>query len=265
MYELNINTDKGPLVIKWSNKDALIKWHSFQNSFYGDEPKNYVSSFESNFKAICLNSFNLCKKIGALSLPLNPTIVDIGSGISVIDLILYNYIPNSNFWLVDENDIILHDADINEFKFNQHNVVDVSQKIVDTYGVDLFYKKMIYMNEKHPFYNSWEPVKNAIETSGFEASRFNMISPLEITNIPNNIDLLMSSFSWCWHYPKEEYWDKIIHKLKRGGKLLLDILSKDKQIIDDINKELRYNARIIPYNVNHHGLYGWKCLWIKNV
>lgn len=269
MYKLTIDSDKGPLEVMWSDQDNLIKWHSLQHSFYGREPKHYIESFYQNFTSLTAHKFDQSLKMGAFDLPSFPKIVDVGSGIAIIDLILYSYIPNSKYWLIDEDDFVfLNSQNMKELTcsdedFVSEKFVEVSQSLVELYGLNGFYDKMLSMSENHPFYNSWEPVKDAISSSNFDASRFFMMSPEN--NITEEVDLIMSFYSWCWHYERKVYWDKLIPSLKKKGKLLLDILTNDFNDILEIDELMKCNSKKKIHFKNEDNKTGYRCLWVKNV
>jgi hypothetical protein len=94
-------------------------------------------------------------------------------------------------------------------------------------------------------------------------------------SLPEDTDLIMSSYSWCFHYPKETYWQKVRDSLKTGGKLFLDVrLLQDRNMIQEINEEFKSLPTLIPipespaYLDNPPtlipGVVGYRCLWIKN-
>lgn len=179
------------------------------------------------------------------NIPDNSIIVDIGCGATITDLLLYSYVPNSKLYLVDKEDTWLADL----------------HPATVSYTID------------HPSYNSWLPIKDAIKESSFDSTRFNFLSP--DSNFPENSDLIMSSFSYCYHYPKEVYWSRIRNSLKIGGKLFLDVrLLKDRDVVGEISEEFKSTPKIIKipqvpnYLDNMPTLdletTGYRCLWIRN-
>jgi len=64
-----------------------------------------------------------------------------------------------------------------------------------------------------------------------------MLSPED--QWPEEVDCVTSYISFCWHYPKEVYWNKIMRSLKIGGKLVLDIRTlPDRDVIAEISKDM---------------------------
>lgn len=254
MEVLNIQTKKGIFSIKWSNVDKLIFYAAQQAGCYLDRidqidwNSNQRFSFlhKKHFHSWNQTLWSQREEMGVFDLPENSKIMDIGCGVSITDLLLYSYLPKSKFYLVDNNG---------------DWPTDLSPTAV-SYSVD------------HPFYNSWDIVEDSIVTSGFNRQRFEILDPQD--QFPKDLDLIMSSFSWCFHYPKETYWNKVLKSLKTGGKLFLDVrLLADRDIINEISQELnsdpiKVKMRDLPDYLDHRPLpgedvVGYRCLWIKNI
>jgi SAM-dependent methyltransferase len=253
MEILNINSKRGQLTIQWSDQDTLIHYAAMQAGCYHVDisnvnwysPDRFVPLHQAHFKHWNQERWSQRENMEVFDIPDGAKIVDIGCGVSITDLLLYSYIPNSVFYLVDKDD---------EWPDNLHPAT-------------------VSYTESHPHYNSWNPVLDAIETSKFNRERFNMLSPND--SLPEDTDLIMSSYSWCFHYPKETYWQKVRDSLKTGGKLFLDVrLLQDRNMIQEINEEFKSLPTLIPipespaYLDNPPtlipGVVGYRCLWIKN-
>lgn len=249
MKTLTISSNRGPLTIQWSNIESLAKYAMAQAGGYGQINKGLPllelhDKYFQNWHQFC---WRQREKLSVYdNLPENSRVLDIGCGIAILDLLLYSYTPKSTFFLLDKEDMWNKDT-------RPYNV---------SYTID------------HPFYHSWEPVLDAISTSNFDRSRFNFLNPED--NFPNDLDLVISSFSWCWHYPKEVYWDKVLASLKTGGKLYLDVrLLPDRNIIEEISDSLKSKPEFIEikkipnqidiYNNGDTNISGHQCVWIKNV
>ena len=64
-----------------------------------------------------------------------------------------------------------------------------------------------------------------------------MISPGDV--IEEQVDCITSYLSYCWHYPKDMYWDLVMSKLKMGGRLILDVRTlPNRDIIAEISKDM---------------------------
>lgn len=265
MFILNVRTNKGPISIKWSNEEELYKWALLQFGFYKCQKNDFLKMFSdmNNFW------FNQRFEMKAFNLPNSPKIMDIGCGVSTIDLLLYSYIPDSKYWLVDRDGYFFKNKEaVALFTGDPEIPLDINffEKFVDEHGYGKFLNEKINFmqhDELYPFYNSWEPVKDAIKTSEFDEKRFTMLSPED--SFPEDVDLVMSSFSWCWHYSKSKYWNKVFPSLKKGGKLLLDCLvSKQDTTIQEISEEMKCKPIKYPLNfTNTKELFTYRCLWEK--
>jgi len=172
-------------------------------------------------------------------------VVDIGSGVSTPDLLASKYNPNAEFYLVDK-----------------------SEYTRKTNG--------LYYQDVHGHYNSWDVVEDCINSSGLDRSKFNFLDPID--EWPTDVDLILSTFSWCWHYPKEVYWDKVLNSLKLGGSLLIDVLNlPDKNTVNEISYEFKSIPKVISlmkmdphlqYFKDHltvkDGSYGGFYLWTRH-
>lgn len=250
METLEINSKKGLLKICWTDLDTLAVYSGSQAGLYAstvdlDQP---VTLHKRHFRQWHSWCWKQREELGVFDLPEGSRILDIGSGVGVVDLLLYSYIKDCKLHLLDKEE---HNHIGDELSSN-----DVS------FTID------------HPFYHSWKPVKDAIQTSNFDKNRFAFLEPGD--TFPEDLDLILSSFSWCFHYPKEVYWEKVVGSLKKGGKLYLDVrLLKDKDIVGEISEELKCKPKtiVVPKLKGHHDLYdngnpnisGHQCLWIKNI
>ena len=185
---------------------------------------------------------------GMLNYPDGAKILDIGAGVSVIDLLLYNYIPNSNFYLLDVENLDQNFAALGP--------------------------RTVCYSENYPYYNSWDPVKDAISTSKFDNERFNFLSSID--QLTDNMDVITSYLSWCFHYPKDVYWDKVFDSLKTGGKLILDVRPlHDRNVIGEISDVMKCDPvkfafpkvpnYVDTFNGPEKDIVGYRCMWTKNV
>jgi SAM-dependent methyltransferase len=248
MEQLVINSKKGPLRVSWSNKERLAWYATQQAGCYHDDvsnvdwesPNRFEPLHNKHFKAWNQALWSQREKLGVFDIPNGATIVDIGCGAAVTDLLLYSYVPDSKIYLVDKE---------GEWPINLPPA-SVSYSV------------------HHPFYNSWDIVKDAITSSNFDNNRFNMLSPLD--QFPADADLIMSSYSYCYHYPKETYWSKIVKSLKPNGKLFLDVrVLDDKDIIEEISEDLKCKPTTIehaplPEYLDSKHVSAYRCLWTNN-
>jgi hypothetical protein len=252
MEILNIDSKKGPLSIQWSNKHNLAHYATMQaGCYFGDisavdwnSPCRFMPLHYKHFQQWNQTRWDEREQMSVFDIPSNSKIIDIGCGVSITDLLLYSYIPSSSFYLVDKN---------GEWPNG-------------------LYPPSVSFTENHPHYNSWDTVVDAINTSNFDRNRFNMLSPADA--FPKDVDLIMSSFSWCFHYPKETYWSQTQASLKTGGKLFLDVrLLADRDVIGEISEEFKNDPLIVkipalPDYLDNQPLegndtIGYRCLWTK--
>jgi hypothetical protein len=204
-YTLTVNSDRGPLTVKWNDADTLAKWSNIQAGLYLQQ-KNSLQTFYEYFPRWYQMFWDARAKQGLFNLSDDAVILDIGSGIGVIDLLLASYLPRSKFYLLDKEGFSFYPG--------------------------------VYYDSNYPEYNSWEPVHDAISASEFDPNRFLMISPND--PIPEQVDCITSYLSYCWHYPKDTYWDLVMSKLKVGGKLILDVRTlADRDIVGEISEAMR--------------------------
>jgi SAM-dependent methyltransferase len=253
MEVLNINSNKGTLTVKWSNADLLAYYTTLQRGCYFDNIDNVNWALDSKFTPLHKKHFHKqnqelwsekeCRSV--FDIKEGAKIIDIGCGSAVVDLLLYSYIPNSTFYLVDK----------------------------EGEWPDGLTPLEVFYTEDHPFYHSWKIIEDAITTSQFDRTRFNFLNP--ISEFPEDVDLIMSSASWCFHYSKDQYWDRVMSSLKTGGKLFLDVrLLPDRDIIGEISEALKSKPNMVeipqlptyldvPPDVDPNTV-GYSCLWVKN-
>ncbi len=248
-YTLKIRTNKGPTFVKWSNVDDLARYANLQSGFY-------LQSDQSFSRELLLDNFEFWNQMfwdqrqnqGMLDYSDGSKILDIGAGMSVIDLLLYNYVPNSKFYLLDNEELNSDFAKLGP-------------------------RKICY-SEQYPYYNSWAPVKDAISASNFDPNRFLFLSSID--QIKEQMDVVTSYLSWGFHYPKDVYWTPVFDILKTGGKLVLDIRPlHDRDIIGEITEAMKSEPtkfsfpKVPTYVDNFDGpnkdVVGYRCMWIKNV
>ena len=75
------------------------------------------------------------------------------------------------------------------------------------------------------FYNSLDLAKQNLISNGVKPSKINLIEAPDngIIKEIRNIDLVISTISWGFHYPVELYLDSVISIMSKRGVLILDI------------------------------------------
>jgi SAM-dependent methyltransferase len=248
-YNLSIQSDKGQLQVSWNNVVQLARYANLQAGFYlVNNPSLSTELLKEHFSNWNQMFWNQRQSQKMFDLPDSAKIVDIGSGVAVVDLLLYSYVQNSSFYLVDQE---------------QEAIEHLGTSLPNTpYTID------------YPTYNSWATIVDAIETSGFDRSRFNFLNPTD--ELPEDVDAVTSYLSWCFHYPKEVYWDKVMSSLKTGGKLVLDVRPlHNRNVIEEISEELKckpvtfafpiLEKFVDTYEPVEKDASGYRCMWTKNI
>jgi SAM-dependent methyltransferase len=109
--------------------------------------------------------------------------LDIGSGLGLVNIFLRDIYKE--IWLYDKT-------------------VDADQIDKTFYG----------FHKDYCFYNNLNIAKDLNPD-------FNVTETLDFPN--NHFDMIQSHMSWCWHYPKEIYYDTILKMLKPNGLLIVDV------------------------------------------
>lgn len=220
MLTVNSIIQNQNISLSWSNQEKLLKIFNFQtrNNF---NLENLVSNISGNIQW----NYNRIFAYNSIAVNMLNNVLDIGSGISLTDLAIAKLNPNINFYLLDESKI---DYKKHWQYFSKEN--------------------------KHGFYNDWDVVLDCINNSALDSKKFTFLNPNSMW--PENLDLIMSLNSWCWHYPKEVYWRQTLNSLKIGGFLVLDILNiPNRDLILEISEELKskpnYVLRYLPTNYKH--------------
>ena len=118
----------------------------------------------------------------------NSQIMDIGSGLGIVDILAYQMVKGGKFHLLDS-----------------------------TGG----YPGPHYYSEDYRFYNNWIVTENIIKSTNCNKDDFIFVDPVDVWT--TEFDLITSYSAWCWHFPFQKYWDRVKAHLKVGGKLVVDI------------------------------------------
>ena len=178
-------------------------------------------------------------------------IIDVGSGLAQIDLVLSQFLPEIDFYLVDKNRI----------EYDPENFV--------------YFHPPLDNKSSHGFYNSFDVIKDVVANSPVNPERIHFLHPEN--EWPDNVDVVMSYYSWNWHYHKSVYWDKLMQSLKLGGYFSTTLtLRKGETTVDEISQDLGshpcyYQSIQVPANspdrrlkgfddIVHTGYYTWQRL-----
>lgn len=255
MLTANFKAKNRPdISVSWSNVDDLHLVVDRQTTNFGkshvlsnEELKHEIESeYQIIFDFITHNT----------NLPNNPVILDIGSGSSIVDMILYQYYDcKASMYLLD------------------------GSTLKDDEGGH----PSLHHQDFKPF-NRWEPVVDAIRTNKYNNANFKVLTTTQEWPEHMKCDLIFSNCSWGLHYPIETYWEKVKAALKPGGYLVirpfvnlnnpLELINSEfgnPLVIDNIEmhfiKSQRPNdferwAKIFP-NIDDMEIWGHRAIWQK--
>ena len=238
MYSIKINTDRGELELRYSDYRNFRKYIVRQIShLYGLTD----SAFHIELANTLQRTWDRKVKLDVFKFDKPVNVLDIGSGVGLLDLFLSKYLSNnSKFYLVDES------------KFTP---VATQFQSIDS------------------FYNSWDVFEDLTKSSLVDRSNFTLLSTTE--EWPENLDLIMSNHSYMFHYPKELYWDRIMTSVKANKcRLAFDVLNlKGRDVVNEITSETGLDCKFIErmfepsvaWQDELHivdGYYARSCSWI---
>jgi hypothetical protein len=180
--------DNSEYTLDWSDLSTLREFIIWQHGIsYENSDKIFLQQLTGKIQWYCDTYLRFIPKN-------TKKIISVGSGASIFELILSKYCTDSTIFLLDKSEIIPGEGDKNN-SFSETN--------------------------SQGFYNSWKIVHDAIKTSNLNEDSFVFLDPVD--EWETDIDVIMSTASWCWHYPFEFYADKLFKSLKIGGSLILEI------------------------------------------
>ena len=224
-YTLSIDTIRGSYDIVWDSHIEDLAFYSMFQIGLGNKSFSLQNFYETN-RQRRQEEWNRNYDLGAYELPENANVLDVGSGIGINDLILYNYDKTCKLNMLDRD-------------VGWQNLKGMSPEFLNGY------------NEDYIFYNSRNITSHAISCNGYDPNRFNYMTPEDEWE---EYDLIISNWSWAWHYPLETYWEKAYNHLKPGGKLILDVYR-----LNDINF---ISSKLGPAVINKD-YHGSRCKWVK--
>lgn len=260
MITANFNFKGRKISLSWADQQTLKKIVGIQTSYFGKDPETLTDELLINCIEFEYHHILNCLEDG-LNLPNNPSILDIGSGTSIIDLVLSIYYKDTaRFYLLDGERL-------KEIRCD--NIFDKG------YG---------------PF-NQWDPVHDAIATNGLDNKKFTFLTSNLDQDLKKynsqwedvQVDMVISISSWGLHYPIETYWDKVMKVLKPGGYLFIaPVVNIDNQYeficsqfgspmkSDEFTMELIKNVRpndllrwqkLMPNTNDLDAIWGWRAIW----
>ena len=210
MYNIQIETiHKGTIELSFTNFSKFVWTAGHQIGLlrgYIDDVGEYCATISKDYS----KRFQEKEALGAFdNLSSNSTIIDIGSGVGIFDIALSKYIQGGNFVLLDKDEIN-HD----------HTVA--------------------HWSDGHGWYNDWSVFYDLAKHSNVDTDCFTLVTPED--DWPE-ADLILSNYSYLWHYPLDTYWDKI---QQQDASLCFDILNRPEDNVTRISKYLNKECVCIP-------------------
>ena len=197
-YTLNIETDRGTLDLRWKSVESLAFYTTYQIGLGNHGPVS-LQNFYNLHARMRQEEWSRNEGLGAYTLLQGAKVLDIGCGVGINGLLISKYEPTATVDLLDK------DAGYSEVEGQPRELMNG-------------------FSDNYPFYNSTALTHEAMEYSDIDTSRVNLITP----DSPwQQYDLIMSTWSYCWHYSIDTYWERVKKHLKPGGKLLLDVLHEE--------------------------------------
>jgi 16S rRNA G527 N7-methylase RsmG len=186
--------------IPWSRVDReMLFWQSAPRTDYNNEDDEVYGIEKLNARMTGILSLldPVLEK-----LPIGATIVDIGAGNSLLDILINSKFAEKKF------KFILVDSD------NTYPGVLSSNFYEDGYAT----------------YNNWSFLEKAIELNKMDSTSFITKAPEEQWS-DQTVDLVISTASWGWHYPIDTYLKKTHELLKEDGYLYInEVLNIDNSL-----------------------------------
>ena len=145
-------------------------------------------------------------------------IMDIGCGIGLVPLLLFNECKvTPNFWLLDKS------IDIKE----------MDRAHINGYAGG-------FHSENYIFTASLQVTYNFFCMNGIETDRIHLLEVDQgvFDKVPE-LDLILSRNSWGFHYPISTYIDDVCLKLKKTGRVIIDV-RKDSDGLEILSDKFSY-------------------------
>lgn len=195
--------DSTEITIPWSlvDRDMLFFQSAprVDNAALDDDEIQGITKLNSRLKSVFGSLDEVLRK-----LPNGSTIVDIGAGNGLIDILINAKFPEKKFKfiLVDSNNTY------------------PAPRLPHTFYEDEF-----------PTYNSWFFLAKAIKLNSMNYESFVIKNPSSIWS-DQQVDCVLSFSSWCWHYPVDTYIDTVNKIVKSGGYLHVNsVLNIDNALL----------------------------------
>lgn len=235
MNEISVNIKDIICKLSWSNIPELIKYANIQIVKF--KTASFMQTWENSNSYMVNNVLSFIPDIDRTKVK---KIISVGSGIATTELLLLQYFNNAEIFLIDKSEITNPEL------------------LIDGNLTPEIYRDRDDPRGSRGFYNSWDVVKDAIQSSNLDQTKIHFLDPSD--DWPDDVDLIISSYSWCWNYNKEVYWDRAINSLKVGGLLIVDIYRLlEKDVAQEITDQLGSDPfKVKLMNVKNNPITGLK-------
>ena len=238
--------DIGGHPISWSDTGALWHYLKYQRAIIDSNSVNTArldgielsGLLPENIQAFYSQQWRIMSNLGVYDdLPENPRILDVGSGVGFMDIVAYLHLGGAaRFFLLDRGSL---EAPKSEY------------------------------SKDYPFYHNWYTTKDVLASSGIaHPGDFTFLDQGQTRLWPQDLDLITSYASWCWHYPLNTYWPQAMSSLKIGGRLVLEISDypvrpADTETTEQIIERITWDLGADPVSNQYMTPNGRRCVWIR--
>jgi hypothetical protein len=226
MRGISVNINDNNYKLFWSKFPELIKYANLQINTFPNNEDDFFKEFEKAQTFLSNRIFNFIPNLDKSKIK---KIVSVGSGIGTTELLLLQYFNNAEIFLVDKDEITRP-----EIHFDGKATPEMFKNIKDN---------------PRGFFNSWEVTKDAIQSSNLDQTKIHFLNTND--DWPNEVDLIISSYAWCWSCDKEAYWDRLLKSLNIDGWLMLDIYRVEER---DIPEEISNDLGSLPFKVEQFNI-----------
>tara|TARA_R110000868_G_scaffold211033_1_gene461142 strand:- start:69 stop:809 length:741 start_codon:yes stop_codon:yes gene_type:complete len=244
---LTIPINYCPVTIEVDPVDLFFKYSAWQRPYRknGFQPNDII---ESEFEALTASWTHTFKKLadnGVFKKSPN-VMIDVGTGLGLLPILLSKY-----------------------FAFANTEFILIDRPRIDNVTVYQSY------DNAHGFYTGFELFERMIEVNNIDRKRFTILDP--DSSWPGKAELVVSTLSWCWHYPRLVYWSRLINSLTPGGIVSVDMSNwTNEDSRKEFSSYFQCDPAVIPissyphqfpnaWTIDSDGNRGYSCAWTNNL
>ena len=173
MRSITVNINNVDCKLNWTNIPELIKYASLQIHPFNTDEDIFLKDYENVQSGFVNRILNFIPELDKTKVK---KIISVGSGIGTTELLLLQYFNNAEIFLIDKDEISRPEI---------HAAGKCPPEI---------YRNKI--DNPRGFFNSWDVTKDAIQSSNLDQTKIHLLDPED--SWPNEVDLIISSYGWCW-------------------------------------------------------------------